>query len=479
LQIIPKLKEVITGVLEALDNKLDPLPELVELIDKTINEEAPLTLREGGMIKSGYNAELDDLRSISTEGKGFLQKLQQREIERSGISSLKIRYNRVFGYYIEISKSNLSAVPEDYIRKQTLVNAERFITPELKEYEDKILNAEGRIKDLEYELFYEVRMAVVQELSRIQQNAQVIAKLDVIANLAFIAMKNNYCKPEIVDNGDLEIVAGRHPVVEKIGSDFVPNECEFDDKRKFLLITGPNMGGKSTYLRQVAISVLMAQIGSYVPASKARMGLVDRIFTRVGASDNLARGESTFMVEMTESAYILNNATERSLIILDEVGRGTSTYDGVSIAWAISEFIHDKIGAKTLFATHYYELVELAEKMPKGCNLSVAVRENEREGVVFLYKVIEGGTDKSYGIEVGKIAGLPVEVVGRARGVLHELENRHIKKPAVSPNQTELFVPETPREHREILNELQNMDVNQMTPIEAIQKLQDMKRKSS
>lgn len=486
LKVVPSLKNLIKENFAEYFGELDELSGLVELIEKAISDEPPHTVREGGMIKKGYNAELDELLGISTEGKGFIADLQQREIERTGINSLKIRFNSVFGYYIEISKTNLDAVPQDYIRKQTLVNAERFITPELKDYEDKVLNAETRIKELEYELFYGVRMELIKEILKIQTNARVIAELDVLANLAYVAVKNNYCRPEITDDV-MEIKNGRHPVIEQLSfaKNFVPNDCIFNGERKFGLITGPNMGGKSTYLRQVALTVLLAQIGSYVPAESAKIALVDRIFTRVGASDNLTRGESTFMVEMNETAFILNHATEKSLIILDEIGRGTSTYDGVSIAWAIMEFIHDKIGAKTLFATHYHELIELAERLDKAVNLSVMVKENEKDGVVFLYKIVEGGVDKSYGIEVAKLAGLPVDLVSRARGVLSELENRHIKKGRVSPDQIELF-NDADRQHKNIdevdskmMEELKLLDLNSMTPMQAMQKLHDMKNRSS
>ncbi|OGJ41988.1 DNA mismatch repair protein MutS [Candidatus Peregrinibacteria bacterium RIFCSPLOWO2_01_FULL_39_12] len=467
LKIIPALKNLIGNVFSDYDKQLDGLENLVALIERAIVEEPPLIVREGGMIKNGYNQELDELLSISTEGKTFITDLQKKEIARTGINSLKIRFNSVFGYYIEISKTNLGSVPEDYIRKQTLVNAERFITPELKEYEEKVLNAEAKIKELEYELFYGVRIEVVKEIIKIQTNARVIAELDVLAALAYTAMKNNYCKPKILDEGVLEIKNGRHPVIEQLtfSGDFVPNDCVFDNDKRFLLITGPNMGGKSTYLRQVALIVLMAQIGSYVPAGSCKLGLVDRIFTRVGANDNLTAGESTFMVEMNEAAFILNQATDKSLIIFDEVGRGTSTYDGVSIAWAIMEFVHDSVKAKTLFATHYHELIELAEKLPNAVNLSVAVKENESEGVVFLYKVVDGGVDKSYGIEVAKLAGLPVNVVSRARGVLKELENRHIKKDRVNPDQIDLFGNGGNREHGKIASR-----DGDMTPLQAIQK---------
>lgn len=474
LNVLPELKNLLAGHFHEIEIEL--LPELTALIERAIIEEPPAITRDGGMIKDGFNKELDELRNISSEGKTFIKNLQEREIKRTGISSLKVKFNNVFGYYIEISKANLHSVPDDYTRKQTLVNAERFITPELKEYEEKVLNAEDKIKELEYELFYQVRMEVVKELKKIQNVAKTVATLDVLSNLAYVATKNNYCKPAIVESG-IEILAGRHPVVEQMNmaKDFVANDCKMDDSRNFLLITGPNMGGKSTFLRQVALIVLMAQIGSYVPAGSAKIGLCDRIFTRVGASDNLTGGESTFMVEMTEAAYILNNATARSLIILDEIGRGTSTYDGVSIAWAIVEFVHDQIGAKTLFATHYHELIELVDRLARAHNLSVAVRENAEEGVVFLYKVVEGGVDKSYGIEVAKLAGLPGSVVSRARGVLDELETRHIKKTRVSPDQIELFKED--RQHSGIVAELKNLDINKLTPLEALQKLSEMKKK--
>jgi DNA mismatch repair protein MutS len=470
LKVIPSLNELTgAGVAE--------FPTIVELVEKAINDECPISVRDGGMIREGFNSELDDLRSISTEGKTFIKDLQERESKRTGISSLKVKFNRVFGYYIEISKANAGNVPDDYVRKQTLVNAERYITPELKEYEEKVLTAEDKIKELEYELFYKVRMEVVKELVALQQAAKAVAEMDVYSCFAFNAEKGAYCRPEVSEDGVLNVIGSRHPVIEKIGSDFVPNDCEMNADQSFLLITGPNMGGKSTYLRQVAICVLMAQIGSFVPAQSAKIGVVDRIFTRVGASDNLVAGDSTFMVEMQEASYILNQATEKSLIILDEVGRGTSTYDGVSIAWAIMEFIHDRVGAKTLFATHYHELIELADRLDKAKNMSVAVRENETEGVVFLYKVVEGGVDKSYGIEVAKLAGLPVDVVGRARGVLSELESKKITKKRVDPKQEEMF--EDNRVHRELLKDLSEVDVNNLTPIEALRKLNEMKKKTS
>jgi DNA mismatch repair protein MutS len=483
LEIVPKLKELITNLdlLKNLNDQLDPLTELKDLIERAIVDEAPATIREGNMINEGFNPELDELRSISTEGKTFIKDLQEREAKRTGINSLKVKFNKVFGYYIEISKANLTAVPEDYIRKQTLVNAERFITPELKEYEEKVLTAEDRIKELEYELFYEVRMAIVKEMIKIQNIAKVIATLDALSGLAFLAVKNNYSKPVILEQSEIDIKNGRHPVIEHLSfsQDFVPNDCELNENLNFQLITGPNMGGKSTYLRQVALIVLMAHIGCFVPAENARIGVFDRIFTRVGASDNLSAGESTFMVEMQEASYIVNNATEKSLIILDEIGRGTSTYDGVSIAWAIMEYIHDHLEAKTLFATHYHELIELADKLVRARNFSVNVRENEQEGVVFLYKVIEGGVDKSYGIEVAKLAGLPVDVIGRARGVLSELETKHIQKSKIHKEQIPMF-EENKRSHEglKMLDDISKMDIDKMTPLEAMQKLNEMKKRN-
>jgi DNA mismatch repair protein MutS len=480
LALIPDLKELIAG---QLPDELLALDALVELLEKAVCDESPVSVRDGGMIREGYNAELDELLALRSEGKGFIQEMQRREIERTGITSLKVKFNKVFGYYIEVSKTNLASVPEDYIRKQTLVNAERFITPELKEYEEKVLNADERIKELEYELFYALRMDVVKEIVTIQTNAKAIAELDVLGNMAYIAVKYNYCRPVINNNADVKIVAGRHPVVEQVigQSHFIANDCEFSAERTFGLITGPNMGGKSTYLRQVALISLMAQVGSFVPATEASLSIVDRIFTRVGASDNLARGESTFMVEMTEAAYILNNATEKSLIILDEIGRGTSTYDGVSIAWAIMEYVHDHIKAKTVFATHYHELIELAAGLSAAVNLSVAVRENQEEGVVFLYKIVEGGVDKSYGIEVAKLAGLPREIVARARGVLDELENKQIKKGQTNPNQIGMFVEREQRNldagKNNLLVEIEQLNLNELTPLEAMNKLSEIKKK--
>lgn len=487
LKLVPELKNILTfsDKFGGLVEEMKDLSGLVESIEKAIVEEPPHSVREGGMVRRGYNSELDELHGLSTDGKTYLQQMQQREIERTGINSLKIKFNRVFGYYIEISNIHLNSVPADYIRKQTLVNAERYITEELKEYEEKVLAADGKIKELEYDIFYAVRMEVLKDLVAIQKIAKVVAEIDVLSSFAFLAEQSNFKKPVVNDGYDLDILNGRHPVIEKInGSEkFVPNSSLFNQEKRFSLITGPNMGGKSTYLRQNALIILLAQIGCFVPADKALVGVVDRIFTRVGAADNLTKGESTFMVEMQETAYIMNHATKRSFIILDEVGRGTSTYDGVSLAWAIMEYLHDKIEAKTIFATHYHELIQLADKLSGAKNFSVAVRENEREGVVFLHKIVEGGVDKSYGIEVAKLAGLPPFVVSRARGVLDELETKKISKEMVSPNQEALFEIKNDDRSHKILKELNSLDLNNTSPIDAwksleeLQKLADRKEK--
>ncbi len=480
LKSLPTIKKLSNFYgLEDLISGLGDFSVLTDLIDNAIVDEAPLTVKEGGIIKDSFDKELDELRNIGTEGKNFIKNLQEREIIRTGISSLKIKFNSVFGYYIEISNTNLAAVPSDYIRKQTLVNAERFITPELKEYEEKVLNAEEKIKQLEYEIFYKVRMEVVKNMSEIKACARAIALLDVFSTFAFNAVKNNYCRPEITDNDNsFEIVNGRHPVIETLNesSNFVPNDLSMNDDLRFLLITGPNMGGKSTYLRQVSIIILMAQIGSYAPADSVKIPVFDRIFTRVGASDNLIQGESTFMVEMQETSHILNHATSKSFIILDEVGRGTSTYDGVSIAWAITEYIHNFVKAKTLFATHYHELIGLVDGLTAAKNLSVAVKENERDGVVFLYKIIDGGIDRSYGIEVAKLAGLPHGIVDRAKEVLVDLENKRINKPSFDPSQLKLFEA-SDRTHG-ILTDLRAIDINSLTPLQALQKLDEIKKRS-
>ncbi|MDR1146296.1 MAG: DNA mismatch repair protein MutS [Verrucomicrobiales bacterium] len=412
----------------ALAAKIQPLPEVVELIVSAIVDEPPLALKEGGLIREGYRAEVDELRHAQRDGKNWVAQLQAREQERTGIRSLKVRFNSVFGYYIEITKSNLAQTPADYTRKQTLVNAERFITPELKAMEAKILGAEERAKQLEYQIFQEVREQVVAHTAAIQESARAIAHLDLLAGFAVSARRFNYSKPIISGNGRLDIVEGRHPVLEQLNraERFVPNDTVLnDDDCRLVILTGPNMAGKSTYIRQVALIALMAHTGSYVPAQKAVIPVLDRIFTRVGASDDLSRGQSTFMVEMNETANILHNATADSLVILDEIGRGTSTFDGLSIAWAVAEHLHNVVKAKTLFATHYHELTELAVLMRGAKNYNVVVRE-WHDQIIFLRKIAPGGTDKSYGIQVARLAGLPPEVIGRAKEILRNLEEAEL-----------------------------------------------------
>jgi DNA mismatch repair protein MutS len=495
-QIREKLDECGSSLIRTIRDQLEDVSDVVELIDEAIHEEPPITIREGGIIKDGYNPELDELRAIVKDVKGWIANLQQKERERTGISSLKIGYNQVFGYYIEVTKPNLSLVPEDYIRKQTLVNSERFITPELKEQEAKILNAQDRINDLEYKLFCEVRDKVAEMTEVIQRIAAAVAMLDVLANFAHIAAKNNYARPQVDEGEEVIIRDGRHPVVERLFTreGFVPNDAYLNGSdRQMCIITGPNLAGKSTYIRQVALICLMAQIGSFVPASAAKIGVVDRIFTRVGASDSLVTGQSTFLVEMNETANILNNATHRSLIILDEIGRGTSTFDGISIAWAVAEYILQHIGAKTLFATHYHELTELAGIYKNVKNYNVAVHD-DGEKVVFLRKVIEGATDKSYGIHVAKLAGLPHKVIERANEILGILESHNISvegrpatrsplsrarrraKPSLRGDSLQLllFTPQP----NEIVEELKGLDLNNMTPIQALNKLYELKLKA-
>jgi DNA mismatch repair protein MutS len=432
-----------------LDVQISESPDLVEIISRAIVDEPPLPIKEGGMIRDGFDAALDELRTAQRDGKDWIAKLQADEIERTGISSLKVRFNSVFGYYIEVTKSNLDKVPPHYHRKQTVANGERFITPELKEMEGKILGAEERSVKLEYEIFQRVREEVLGQLPKIQQTASSLAQLDVLGSFAEIARLHNYCRPQVAAAGVLKIRDGRHPVLEQqlVEERFVPNDTglgngapgsdpartENDLKHagsetgvpQIALITGPNMAGKSTYIRQVALLTLLAHTGSFVPAAEARIDLVDRIFTRIGASDDLTRGQSTFMVEMTETANILNNATPRSLIVLDEIGRGTSTFDGLSLAWSIVEFLHNQAGAKTLFATHYHELTELSARLPRLKNFNVAVRE-WHDQIVFLRKIVEGGTDKSYGIQVARLAGVPKEVLERAKQILGNLEESEL-----------------------------------------------------
>ncbi len=397
--------------------------ELVNRIFETVDENTPALLSDGGVIKSGFSPELDELRSAATEGKNWLAQIQMREIERTGIKSLKVKFNSVFGYYIEVSKSNLSAVPDDYIRKQTLVNAERFITPELKELENKILGAEEKARNLESEIFSQLRAAAVEYTHALQEAADAVASVDALSALAETARLNHYVRPGIFDDDRLVIIGGRHPVIDRMmPGNFVPNDCNLDgDLNRLMLITGPNMAGKSTYIRQTALLVIMAQIGSFIPAESAQIGLVDRIFTRVGAADDLSRGQSTFMVEMLETANILNHATAKSLVILDEIGRGTSTFDGLSIAWSVAEFLHDEIRCRTQFATHYHELTELARTRRGVNNYNVAVREYG-EDIIFLRQILPGPSDRSYGIHVAKLAGLPQEVLSRANDLLELLE---------------------------------------------------------
>jgi len=447
-----ELKDALPPTLiSELDSQVSESPELVELISRAIVDEPPLPIKEGGMIRDGFDAALDELRTAQRGGKDWIAKLQADEITATGIASLKVRFNSVFGYYIEVTKSNLDKVPPHYHRKQTVANGERFITPELKAMEGKILGAEERSVKLEYEIFQRVREEVLGQLPKIQQTASALAQLDVLAAFAEIARLHNYCRPQVADEGVLQIRDGRHPVLEQqlVEERFVPNDTALSGRAgtplpageiavrqarraedcapypQIALITGPNMAGKSTYIRQVALLALLAHTGSFVPATEARIDLVDRIFTRIGASDDLARGQSTFMVEMTETANILNNATPRSLIVLDEIGRGTSTFDGLSLAWSIVEFLHHQVGAKTLFATHYHELTELAVRLPRIKNFNVAVRE-WHDTIVFLRKIVEGGTDKSYGIQVARLAGVPKAVLERAKQILGNLEESEL-----------------------------------------------------
>ena len=410
---------------QRLQNEIHEMPALAQKLTKALVDDPPLALKEGGIFRDGYDVDLDELQNGSREGKNWISQLQEREIAATGIKSLKVRYNSVFGYFIEVTKSNLASVPEHYTRKQTTVGGERFITPELKEMEGKILGADERARNLEYELFQKLREETLRELGPIQRTADAIAILDVLCALAETARLFNYCRPTLDESLRLVIKDGRHPVLDQnlVEEKFVPNDTTLDgENMRLAIVTGPNMAGKSTYIRQVALIVLMAQMGSFVPAAIAEIGLVDRIFTRVGANDDLARGQSTFMVEMNETSNIVNNATERSLVILDEIGRGTSTFDGLSIAWSVAEFLHDKIKARTLFATHYHELTKLAAERKGVCNFNVAVRE-WNEQIIFLRKIVPGGADKSYGIQVARLAGLPKEILDRAKEILAHLEN--------------------------------------------------------
>jgi DNA mismatch repair protein MutS len=492
---IPKVRAILAGLnasrLATLHLAIDELGDLREKIDGTLVPEPPLTLSDGGVIAAGVDKDLDELRDLSRNSKQYLARVEQRERERTGIGSLKVKFNSIFGYYIEISKANLHLSPADYERKQTLVNAERFTTPELKEYESKILDAQEKIVEIERRLFADLRSAIAAEAKRIRQTALALAEVDVLGCMAHIAALRNYCRPHFdeaeksADVLDLEIVEGRHPVIElqelAAGSErFVPNDLFLDaSTHNIVVLTGPNMGGKSTYLRQAALIVIMAQMGSFVPARAVRLGIVDRVFTRIGASDNLARGRSTFMVEMTETAAILHTATARSLILLDEVGRGTSTYDGLAIAWAAIEYLHARVHAKTLFATHYFELTELAEQLSGVKNYHVSVKETGGS-VVFLRRVEPGAADRSYGIEVAKLAGLPNEVVVRAREVLaeHESSERRLSShltPGAEPERPTQLTIFTPLS-QPVLEKLREVDLNRLTPLEALNLLAELKK---
>jgi DNA mismatch repair protein MutS len=478
-----KLASLSASALAEIRKHWDSAEDVAALLEKAILDEPAFLLTEGGLFKDGYNAELDELRSISRSGKSFISMIEKRERDRTGISSLKVRYNKNFGYFIEVTKSNLGQVPPDYFRKQTLVGSERFLTPELKEYEDKVLHAEERIGELEFKLFGELRETVAKETSRLLGIASAIARLDVLAALAELAARRDYIRPEVDESDILEIREGRHPVVESMGLEpFIPNDTHLDRKDdQILIITGPNMGGKSTYLRQTALIVILAQMGSFVPAKAARIGVVDRIFTRIGAMDFLSVGQSTFMVEMIETASILHNATPRSLILLDEIGRGTSTFDGLSLAWAVAEYLHNReeVRAKTLFATHYHELTELPLTHPRIKNAHVTVKEWKDE-IVFLRKIAAGPSDQSYGIHVAKLAGIPAPVIVRAREILFNLEKRELDEAgrprlavsmteAVDPDQGLLFTDD--RElaaFREIRESLSGCDTSRLTPLEAL-----------
>jgi DNA mismatch repair protein MutS len=482
LQTVPLVKELLGEghPLAELAARLNPCEDVAGLIAQAIADDPPATLADGGVIRHGFSAELDEVLSAAREAKTWVANLEKGERRRTGIKNLKVGYNKVFGYYIEVTKANLEAVPPEYIRKQTLVNAERFITPELKEYESLILNAEERILEIETRIFREVCQQVAAAAGRMMTTARVLAELDVYAGLAEVALHNRYVRPGLTDDRTLQIVAGRHPVVELTQRDkpFVPNDAQLSTDELVLVITGPNMSGKSTFLRQVALIVLMAQIGSFVPADEARIGLVDRIFTRIGAQDEIAAGRSTFMVEMVETASLLAQATSKSLLILDEIGRGTSTYDGLAIARAVVEYIHNhpRLGAKTLFATHYHELTELEKYLPRVRNYNVAVVE-EGDEVIFLHKIVPGGADKSYGIHVARLAGVPRPVIARAEEILEELEER--PEAASRPQkalQLPLFAPSG--QTLELIEELDALDLLAMSPLEALNKLFELQQKA-
>jgi DNA mismatch repair protein MutS len=493
LQTLPAIKNATGGLLSAMLSSvregIDEMADMRDLIEKCISNDPPLTLREGGMIKEGVDPELDQLISMTRDGKKWIAALEDRERKRTGINSLKVGFNQVFGYYIEVTKANAGLVPDDYIRKQTLVNAERYINQELKGYEYTVLNAEDQRKQREYDLFIDIRKSIARDIRRIQTTASKIADLDAVTSLAEVAERYNYCCPVVDDENAIEIIEGRHPVVERmpLPTSFVPNDITLDlDKNRFLIITGPNMAGKSTYIRQCALIVLMAQMGSFVPAVRARIGVVDRIFTRIGAADSLSRGQSTFMVEMNEVANILKHASRRSLIILDEVGRGTSTFDGLSIAWAVAEYLHDAghLGARTLFATHYHQLTDLAVTKEGIKNFNIAVKE-WGDRIIFLRKIMEGGTNRSYGIQVARIAGVPDEVISRAREILNNLEKgefdeagmpkiaRGKKQDQKNRNQLSLFIDDNVA----IINEIKALDILKMTPLDALSRISQWKEK--
>ncbi len=501
LEMLPSIKTILkdtdSGLLQQIQDELDDLSDLFRLIDDAIIEEPPITIKEGGIIKEGFNENIDELRNAKTEGKNWLAALENEDRERTGIKNLRIKYNKVFGYYFEVTNSYKDLVPEDYIRKQTLANAERYTTPRLKELEDTILNAEDKLYSLEYDLFCQIRDTIAAQIERIQQTAKAIAKLDVFASLSYVAERNHYIRPALNEKGVIDIKEGRHPVVEQmIHNDmFIANDTYLDNQKHCIaVITGPNMAGKSTYMRQTALIVLLAQIGCFVPAKKANIGIVDRIFTRVGASDDLASGQSTFMVEMNEVANILRNATSNSLLVLDEIGRGTSTFDGLSIAWAVIEHISNRkiLGAKTLFATHYHELTELEGKMDNVNNYCIAVKE-KGDDIVFLRKIIKGGADKSYGIQVAKLAGVPDMVIDRAKEIVEQLSDNDItekvqnievnikndkKKPVkydeVDLEQISLF--DTVKDE-DVVNELKELDITNLTPVDALNTLYRLQNK--
>ena len=497
LSMLPHIKQLLSScnseLVKEIYEELDPLSDIYELIDASIVEEPPIAIKDGGLIKEGFNEEVDRLRRAKTDGKTWLFELETNEKERTGIKNLKIKFNKVFGYYLEVTNSFKDMVPDDYIRKQTLTNAERYTTPKLKELEEVILSAEDKLFSLEYDLFSEVRDRIAKEVVRIQKTAKAIAKADVYSSLAVVASQNNYVCPKINEKGVINIEAGRHPVVEKMISNgmFVENDTLLDnDKNRISIITGPNMAGKSTYMRQTALIVLMAQIGSYIPAKSANIGVVDRIFTRVGASDDLASGQSTFMVEMTEVANILRNATADSLLILDEIGRGTSTFDGLSIAWAVVEHISNPklLGAKTLFATHYHELTELEGQMDAVNNYCIAVKE-QGDDIIFLRKIVKGGADKSYGIQVAKLAGVPETVISRAKEIVAELADNDISAKAreiarLGVPKQDLKIPEKVGKDEyvqmslfdtvnndDIIDEIKELELSKMTPIDALNTL--------